>query len=328
MYLCQPPEPAVVVPGRLPLEVQLNSQERWAELTCENFLELDCRATSHQPFHFSALIARFSNSLVAEMCLSESRVTRRRATAEKSDKGYFKLLWQLSGRGRIRQGQQDSDLQPGNWTIYDTAREYTYESSDRARFMVLLIPQEERMGWTPAVSSLAGRAIPGGGAAHIVLSGLAGMLRDGTPLDDDSQRTLQDSTIALLERALLGHHLEKSGSATGGHAQKLQRVREYILDHLSDPRLTPEAVAHAFSMSRRSLYNLFLLGDETPRAFIQQARIDRSARMLESPCARELPLVQIARACGFSDQSHFTRAFHARFAVAPSVWREARAAPR
>lgn len=325
MYLHSPPVQAVTGLGSVPLEVQLNRQDQWAALTCENFLELDCRATSHRPFYFSALIGKFSNSMAAEMCASESRVTRRRVDAENSDKGHFKLLWQLSGKGRIQQGQQDSTLHPGNWTIYDTSREYTYESSERARFMVLLVPQVESMGWTPAVSRLAGQAIPGGGAAHIVLSGMAGMLRDRTPLDEDSQRTLQDGTIALLERALGGHHKKKGGSAPDGNTQKLQRVREYILDHLGDPQLTPETVANAFSMSRRSLYNLFLLCEETPRAFIQQARIDQSARMLESVCTRELPLVQIARACGFSDQSHFNRAFSARFAVAPSAWRNAKA---
>lgn len=258
--------------------------------------------------------------------MSESRVTRRRVDAEGSDRGYFKLLWQLSGKSRIRQGQHDSELCTGSWTIYDTRREYSYESSDRARFMVLLVPQEESMGWTPAVAALSGQAIPGGGTAHIVLSGLAGMLRDGTPLDDDSQRILQDSTIALLERALHGHSREQGSPITGSNALKLQRIREYVRDHLSDQRLTPDTVAHAFSISRRSLYNLFLVGQETPRAFIQKTRLDRASRLLANGASRELPLAQISRACGFADASHFSRSFHARFGVAPSVWRDAAAA--
>ena len=81
--------------------------------------------------------------------------------------------------------------------------------TDVGQTMVLLIPQEETTGCTSAVAKLARQAIPGGGSAHVVLSALTGMLRDGTPWDEDSQRTLQDSTIALLKRALKRHLREK-----------------------------------------------------------------------------------------------------------------------
>lgn len=316
------PAAQAAAPGPMPLEIRLDSEASWSALTSENFLKLDCRATTHQPFFFSALMARFSSSVVAELCLSQSRVMRRQSDGENSEQGYFKVLRQLAGRGRIRQGGRESELSPGQWTIYDTTREYVYESSERARFMVLLLPQEERMGWTSATAHLAGSALPGGGAAHIVFSGLAGLLRDGTPLDDESQKLLQDSSIALLERTLQGHLKDSRWLLHGSQEQKLQKIREHVLENLHDPRLTPDSLAAAFGMSRRSLYNLFLLASETPRAFIQQARLQRSARMLADPASRELSVAQLARACGFTDPSHFSRAFHAQFGKAPSVWRD------
>ena len=311
----------LATPGRLPVEVQIADRQIWRDLTCQNFMELDCEAAAPGPFNFSALLARFSDSLAAEMCVSASRVTRRQVDADRCTQAYFKLVWQFSGQGRIRQGGHDSELRAGNWAIYDTAKEYVFESSDRARFLVLLLPQHESMGWSPAVAALAGRALPGGGVARIVFSGLSAMLRDGTPLDDESQKTLQDSTIALLERALEGHCRDQISEISGGNALRLQRVKAYILDHLSDPSLTPEKVALTFSMSRRSLYNLFLECEETPRAYIQQVRLDRAARLLKNPASFEFPVAHIARSCGFVGQSHFSRAFHARFGVAPSQWR-------
>jgi AraC family transcriptional regulator len=40
--------------------------------------------------------------------------------------------------------------------------------------------------------------------------------------------------------------------------------------------------------------------------------------------ATDRPLGQIALICGFYDQSHFTRAFRARFHLTPSAYRLAR----
>jgi hypothetical protein len=157
----------------LPVEVQIADRQIWRDLTCQNFMELDCEAAAPGPFNFSALLARFSDSLAAEMCVSASRVTRRQVDADRCAQAYFKLVWQFSGQGRIRQGGHDSELRAGNWAIYDTAKEYVFESSERARFLVLLLPQHESMGWSPAVAALAGRALPGGGVARIVFSGLS-----------------------------------------------------------------------------------------------------------------------------------------------------------
>ena len=55
------------------------------------------------------------------------------------------------------------------WSIYDTTREYTIESSDRSRFMVLLVPQADGQAWSPAVGALGGKALDGGGAPRIVI---------------------------------------------------------------------------------------------------------------------------------------------------------------
>ncbi len=315
----------------LPVELRIADVQAWQRMSSENFGPLDCRAAPQARFGISALVARFSDCLAAELCVSESRVLRQRAVAENADAAYFKLMWQLAGHSRVQQGGEAALLAPGQWTVYDTTRAYGIESSDRARFLVLMVPQRESMGWSPAVSALAGRALDDGGAPRIVLSGLAAMLRDGSPLDDESQRTLQDSTVALLECALQkqsrlyslpSHPHDRAG------AVRLERVQTYVLEHLADPGLTPESMARHFGMSRRSLYNLFVGGQGTPRAFIQAQRMRRARVLLADPAWQEAGVAQIGRACGFADAAHFSRAFHALHGQPPSSWRsDARTAP-
>jgi AraC-like DNA-binding protein len=309
----------------LPAELRIDDVQAWRRMSEESFGPLECQPSPLRRFAVSALVARFSDCLAAELCVSESRVLRHRRMAENAEAAYFKLVWQLSGRSQVAQGPNQGLLEPGQWAVYDTTRAYSIASSDRSRFLVLMVPQRESLGWSPAVNALAGRALDGGGAPRIVLSGLAAMLRDGTPLDDDSQRTLQDSTVALLERALAGQARTQQLPLDEHTSARLARVQAYVLEHLADSTLTPETLAQTFDMSRRSLYNLFLAGQGTPRAWIQQQRLRRACALLADPAWRGTGVAQIGQACGFADAAHFSRAFAAAQGVAPSAWRQQQA---
>ena len=48
-------------------------------------------------------------------------------------------------------------------------------------------------------------------------------------------------------------------------------------------------------------------------------RIEAAKAMLRR---REAPLSSIALACGFADQSHFTRVFTRRVGLSPGAWRK------
>jgi len=308
--------------AELPVEIRTEDLQSWRELASARFLPLQCvPAGRAERFFCSALVARLGDSLAAELCVSESRVIRRRVDAENGDKPYFKLFWQLSGRSHVQQGPNDAVLEPGMWSVYDTTREYRIESSDRARFMVLLVPQTESMGWSPAVAALAGRALPGGGVPHVVLSGLAGMLRDGSPLDDGSQQALQASTVSLLECALQGQVGRQGLRLMPDAPTRLRQVQAYIDSHLADSLLSPEGLARVFGVSRRTLYNLFIATRTTPRAYIQLARLARARALLAEPAWRDNTLSQVAKCSGFADPAHFTRAFQATYGTTPSAWR-------
>jgi AraC family transcriptional regulator len=56
----------------------------------------------------------------------------------------------------------------------------------------------------------------------------------------------------------------------------------------------------------------------TPAAFAQFRRLEKAARLLGRSTE---PLADIAQACGFADQSHFTRAFTRGFGLPPGVYR-------
>ncbi|PTW55697.1 AraC-like DNA-binding protein [Breoghania corrubedonensis] len=57
---------------------------------------------------------------------------------------------------------------------------------------------------------------------------------------------------------------------------------------------------------------------KTPHQWLQQHRIDKACDLLRHTVK---PLREIAVECGFSDQSHFTRAFSRAFSLSPGSWR-------
>ncbi len=69
------------------------------------------------------------------------------------------------------------------------------------------------------------------------------------------------------------------------------------------------------SQLERDFVNLFGL---PPRRYLTKVRIDTALHLLES-C--DDPIVSIAHACGYADQSAFTRRFHAAVGVSPSEYR-------
>jgi AraC-like DNA-binding protein len=58
-----------------------------------------------------------------------------------------------------------------------------------------------------------------------------------------------------------------------------------------------------------------------PHRWVVRHRIRRAAEMLEGTRER---ISVIAASCGFSDQSHLTRVFHAALGASPAAWRRQR----
>ena len=305
----------------LPLELVFRRRDDWQDGLGRLVLPLDCSVAEPQSFQCSAVVRRLRGNTLAELRVDASRLTRRASHIDAGDADVVKVVWLLAGRSRTQQGPNSATLDVGHWTVLDPAREYALELDKGSRILLLLVPRAECPSWLPALNVLAGRALPGGGPAHIAMASLAAMLRDVVPLDVKSEATLHDSIIALIERALSIELGALGLEAQPERSIQLPQVQNYVLEHLADTRLNVATVAAVFGVSRRNVYNIFRASGSTPHAFIQRARLDRACTLLNEPEGRRLSVASVARQCGFSDPAHFSRAFRARHGVAPTTWR-------
>jgi AraC-like DNA-binding protein len=98
------------------------------------------------------------------------------------------------------------------------------------------------------------------------------------------------------------------------------RVRSYVDNHIRDPQLSVESIAAAMRCSTRHLQNIFAHLEPLAR-YIWRIRLERCAAALRETCYLDRSVTEIAFSYGFSNASHFSRAFKARFGMSPREFR-------
>jgi AraC family transcriptional regulator len=130
---------------------------------------------------------------------------------------------------------------------------------------------------------------------HIAIAICAHLLHtySGVSRRDDSRKT----TLSLSE--------EKAAKA-------------FMVDHLNhDIRVA--AIAAAIGLSAGHFSQGFKQATgSTPHQWLIHLRVERAKELLGQ---RDRTLVTIAKDCGFTDQSHFTKVFHRETGLTPAAWR-------
>jgi AraC family transcriptional regulator len=121
--------------------------------------------------------------------------------------------------------------------------------------------------------------------------------------------------LDALDKGSIAAEREQRG---GLPARMLRSIEEYIDLHLEKDLSVEELASHLgispsyFTRSFRSSVGL------APHAYVMRRRLLRAQELLAST---DLPLIDIALATGFADQSHFCRRFHQMTGVPPRVFR-------
>ncbi|MDA0569671.1 helix-turn-helix domain-containing protein [Burkholderia gladioli] len=100
-------------------------------------------------------------------------------------------------------------------------------------------------------------------------------------------------------------------------AMFVNRVRDYIEQHLLSPDLSPDRICKAMGISRSKLYRLFEPTGGVAR-LIQHKRLHRARNLLIDPTAKRMRISEVAWRHGFVNEKHFSRLFKEKFGCTPS----------
>ncbi|MFD2027965.1 helix-turn-helix domain-containing protein [Promicromonospora aerolata] len=96
-----------------------------------------------------------------------------------------------------------------------------------------------------------------------------------------------------------------------------QAARDLADRRLTDPELSPEAVARQLNVSVRTLQRAFAAEGQSMSAYIRERRLDEARRALIAR-PRRMTIAEIAARWQFADSSHFARAFRDRYGRTPT----------
>jgi AraC-like DNA-binding protein len=109
----------------------------------------------------------------------------------------------------------------------------------------------------------------------------------------------------------------------GPQSARLKAIKEDILAHVSDERLSVTDIARRHGVTPRWIRLLFEADGRTFSAYVIEQRLVRIYRMLTEDKFADWTIGAIAFEAGFSDLSYFNRTFRRRYGATPSDVREA-----
>ncbi len=121
------------------------------------------------------------------------------------------------------------------------------------------------------------------------------------------------------ERLRAGNELQQSHSfePIGYAVPDLLREAIVLMERNLEHPLRLTEIANTVGVSQRQLERLFRKHTAlTPVRYYINIRLDRARALLTQT---ELPIVEIASACGFNNTEHFSRAYKRRFDIVPSL---------
>lgn len=259
---------------------------------------------------------------VSDVRATDHAVERTPELIARDDRAFFKVSLMLSGHGLLIQDDREAVLAPGDLAIYDTSRPYTLAFGEEFRTMVVMFPRQMLSLPPDTAGQLTAVRISGTeGLGAVVTPYLSQLAENLDQLAGSTGAQLAHSAIDLVS-TVLAQELGLDRAAADPHRALMQRIRGFIDRNLASD-LTPATIAAAHYISTRHLHGLFHEQGTTVSTWIRTRRLERCRRDLIDPVYADRPVASIATRWGFVDAAHFSRAFKAAYAVAPSAYRSA-----
>lgn len=299
--------------------------DEYAHLVRHSVMPLAVRSKHRQRFAGQLRVAGRGQMFCFEVTAPEHSIERTpELIDEGTGNGFYKLSLMLAGEGMVMQDSREAVLREGDLAIYDTSRPYSLLSSEGARTAIVMFPREFVSLSPEAVAQLtAVRLDRSRGLAASVSPFMSRLMAQLDQFARPSGSRLPHNIVDLLG-TMLSSELDLRQESTPTSSM-LRRIMHHIEENLGDPDLGLNSIAAAHFISARYLQVLFQRNDLTVSSWVRERRLERCRRDLEDPALQHETVAALAARWGFTEPTHFSRAFKRQFGVSP---RQARALVR
>jgi AraC-like DNA-binding protein len=271
----------------------------WSEVVCRTFTMLDCRVADRAGFRARLHSRAIGGISVARVEATPSSVVRTAGLIRSSHDNAHIVMLQISGSARIQQGERRRTMSPGEFDVVQADQPYLLDFPRLFSQYVIKLPRS---------SQPIGRAISPT-AARFVRS----LAHDLLDPDIEPDGVCDEVAARALQELLCGRPAEPALSHRAPDLYGLAATM--IREQMCEPRLGRDSVAQELGVSVRTLARAFAMHGTTFDRLLWNVRLEAAYEALLSN--RGASITEIALRHGFSDSSHFTRRFKARFGATP-----------
>ncbi|MFB6448028.1 helix-turn-helix domain-containing protein [Bradyrhizobium tunisiense] len=296
----------------------------YREAICQAFMNLTPEPAAATGFPASVEHVRLGDAAINRVSFPEHVVRRSAADIAASNRSCFYLNLKLAGRCRIKQGDREISLSPGQVGIFDSDRQFAllHDRGPQLRVASFWVPTETLRERLPASFDVA--------AARVSDDPFVGHLivETARTLSGGAMRMSEDEGVRLFRALieLVAVSLSRRSRAGAAESESLAdatalALKRAIHRRFREPGLVVADVADAVGISERYVHKLLARSGSSFTDYVIDHRLDGIARDLGDPAMADRAIGAIAFDWGFSDLSHFSRRFKQRFGCRPRDWR-------
>jgi AraC-like DNA-binding protein len=293
----------------------------WNDAVCDAYVRLSCQAPA------ADVVGSIRVDSLATLELSQVRATaqlvqRTPSLIAQAAEDFFLVSIQTAGIGRITQDDRTAVLHPGDFALYDSTRPYELRFDDDFQQYVLMLPGPTlRSQLRDARGSTARRVAGASGAGHLMIEMIRTLAADIAVLEPAAAAAVAQGVEHIVVAGLSS--LADRPAPEPSLAARRAEVKAAALARLGDPDLSVAALAGQLHTSVSTLHRAFAGEPASITEWIWARRLDAVRADLCDPALRHRTIGDLAFARGFSDASHFSRAFKTRFGVTARELRRA-----
>jgi AraC-like DNA-binding protein len=255
-------------------------------------------------------------TLLDTACDPCSGVRSRRRAARTSEL-YLGVMVLRRGRETVDLGDGVvADMRPGSAVVWRSDGPARIEVHEPQTKRTLLVPGAalDEVGGAARLhrAAVLDPAAPG---TQLLAGYLDLLARSEDRLDSAARGAARNAALELVAAAVTGAAASSGPSPTAPRAL----VDAWIEGQLLTGDLRPERIAAAQGVSVRTLYRLFEESGETVAAYVRTRRLARARHDIVTGAGT---ITDIAIRWGFTDASHFSRAFRSAYGHSPRDYRE------
>lgn len=288
----------------------------WNEVICKHFSPAENTPLQEADAFRAKISMRSLGSLGLSRLATSGMVSRRDQNDIRRDTlDCFYIALLTEGAMKVDQNGRSGHQQAGEFCIYDSARPFHNHMDGYYGGYWVKIPRSVMLNRMPNAERLTARPMS---STSPIGRLAANMLREAHGLDltgDCSSSNRVAMSLIDLLAAAFESEAGLSDFDTSRHGALLDRAKSHILAHLEDTELNSDLLVKELGVSRRTLNRVFAIEDTTPIRWLWQQRLQRAHELLLA--GGEYRVSDVALKCGFSDFSHFARAFKSEFGITP-----------